>query len=80
MGATSPAGVTEEHLPGPQNASFGGVAPVSHTMLPDPPRTRRKLHVSRCFAMYYGVGTVRQDRLHHLRLVAGRGVAVPEWH
>lgn len=69
-----------EHLPGPETGGFGRVAPVPYTVLPDPPRTQGELHVSHCFAMCYGVSTVRQERLHHLRLVAGRGVAAPGWH
>ena len=32
-GATRPAGVTEEHLPGPKPGGFGRVAPV---LFPDP--------------------------------------------
>ena len=36
-GATGPAGVTEEHRPGPRNASFVGVAPdFTPTLLPVP--------------------------------------------
>ena len=40
IGATRPAGVTKSHLPGPQNASFAGVAPV----FPRPPNVLQYWH------------------------------------